>query len=126
MFQRIFPRKSISSRLLPALLLISALGPWLVQGGDVLTTDGFSKCPDTESIKITKVHIKYDKAKNVIDFDVAGISTKEQNVTAILEVYAYGRKIEQKKFDPCEEKIQFLCPGMRSSVHVLTLSVYAE
>ncbi|KAF8464394.1 hypothetical protein BDZ91DRAFT_660122 [Kalaharituber pfeilii] len=109
MFSRFLSLRSIQTHLLPFLLL-STLGPQQVLGGDILTTDGFSTCLDTDSVKIHKLQIKYDRSTNLVTFDVAGSSLKTQNVTAVLKVTAYGRLIDEKKFDPCKEGIEFLCP----------------
>ena len=98
-------------RFLQLSLLIVATGLQQALGGDVLSTNGYSKCLDTEAIKITRMHIEYDKATNMMNFDVGGISTRTQNVTAQLTVTAYGRQIDAKTFNPCEEGIRLLCPG---------------
>lgn len=99
------------SYLLP-FLVVTTLGPRQVLGGDVLETNGFATCLDSNSIKISRLNLQYNKATNNITFDVAGTSEKEQNVTAVLTVTAYGRKLDQRSFDPCQEGIKMLCPGM--------------
>lgn len=99
------------SYLLP-LLLVSTLCPQQVLGGDILATNGFASCLDTETIKITRLKLQYDRTTNNMTFDVAGISEKEQNVTAVLTVTAYGRQLTERKFDPCKEGLKMLCPGM--------------
>lgn len=102
---------TLSAFSLLSLLLVSTLGPRLVQGGDVLTTDGFSKCLESEDLVIDKMHITYDKAVGKVAFDVGGTSKKEQNVKAELVVTAYGREVYRKKFNPCVDGIELLCPG---------------
>ncbi|KAI5807481.1 hypothetical protein DFH27DRAFT_640344 [Peziza echinospora] len=122
MLLRIPSLQSIAS-LLPV-LLISTLAPRPVLGGDILTTDGFSTCLNSDTLKITRMHLKYDRSTNLIEFDVGGISTKTQNVRAILKVMAYGRVIQEKEFDPCAEKIDMLCPvpeGRFGAVDSLTM-----
>lgn len=57
------------------------------------------------------MHIKYDKSTNQIEFDIAGTSDAVQNVTAILTVTAYGRQLDQREFNFCDEGIEMLCPG---------------
>lgn len=85
-----------------------------VLGLDVLETVGFSSCNTNASVSVQKVNIKYNNDNKTVSFDVAGTSNKIQNVTAILNVTAYGQNIYSNSFDPCDQKtfVQQLCPGM--------------
>ncbi|KAH8890875.1 TRP-domain-containing protein [Thozetella sp. PMI_491] len=101
----------------PRRLLLSALlaGAALVQGvraDDILETSGFSSCNTNADIKVQKVNIKYNNADKTVSFDVAGTSTKIQNVTATLNVTAYGTQIYSNSFDPCDQStfVTQLCP----------------
>ena len=58
------------------------------------------------------MNVVYNHATNAINFDVAGTSASEQNVTASLTFTAYGKQVYQKDFDPCNPPIAQLCPGM--------------
>jgi len=102
----------LSSQYLLPLLLVTLLGPWQVLGGDILETNGFATCLDSNSIKISRLKLHYDRSTNKITFDVAGTSEKEQNVTAVLTVTAYGKKLKERYLDPCKDGIKMLCPGM--------------
>ena len=59
------------------------------------------------------MHITYTKSTKQVVFDVSGTNAKEQNVTASLEVYAYGNEVYTKEFDPCssDNHVAELCPG---------------
>ena len=94
------------------LLFFSAL-PARVLGGDILKTSGFTTCLASSIVTVDKLDIQYDRSINNITFDVAGSSSKQQNVTASLTVTAYGKQVYQKDFDPCAEdtNVQQLCPG---------------
>ncbi|RDA95948.1 hypothetical protein CP533_5791 [Ophiocordyceps camponoti-saundersi (nom. inval.)] len=82
------------------------------RAGDVLKTDGFTPCGSDNSIKVDKVDISYDRDLKSIAFDVAGSSLREQNVTAVLNVTAYGNSVYQNSFNPCDKDtfVQRLCP----------------
>jgi len=56
--------------------------------------------------------IKYNADKKLVTFDVAGTSSKSQNVTAALHVTAYGTEVYSKTFNPCEAAtfVAQLCP----------------
>lgn len=86
-----------------------------VLAGDILKTNGFSNCNNgTSTIKVNNVDIAFNRGTNEITFDVSGTSTQEQFVTADLVVTAYGIKVYDKSFDPCDDstKVDQLCPGM--------------
>ncbi|KAJ2905343.1 putative transient receptor potential ion channel protein [Zalerion maritima] len=79
---------------------------------DVLQTTGFSNCDSTAPIKVQKVNISYNNSNKTVTFDIAGTSTAVQNVTAILDVTAYGQQIYSNTFDPCDDAtfVDQLCP----------------
>ena len=97
-------------------LLRAALAAGLLAGQvlglDVLETTGFSSCNTNASVSVQKVDIKYNNDNKTVTFDVAGTSNKIQNVTAILNVTAYGQNIYSNSFDPCDQKtfVTQLCP----------------
>ncbi|KAF8459353.1 hypothetical protein BGX38DRAFT_1247931 [Terfezia claveryi] len=105
------PRLSLQSisYLLP-LLFVTTLGPRLVLGGDILETKGFATCLENNSIKISRLQLSYDRSTNNITFDLAGSSDKVQNVTALLTVTAYGKKLDEQSVNPCDKGIAELCP----------------
>lgn len=106
-------QKSRRSRLLGAVLVGAGLVKGVV-GVDVLETIGFSNCGNGEkpTVSVQKVDIKYNNDNKTVTFDVAGTSTQVQNVTAILNVTAYGQNIYSNTFDPCSPAtfVQQLCP----------------
>lgn len=94
-----------------SLLLLGTL-PATVLSVDILKTSGFSSClPDAE-IKIDRMNVQYDRKSSTVNFDVAGTSSKRQNVTASLVVTAYGKEVYRKDFNPCDKdtKVEQLCP----------------
>ena len=83
-----------------------------VLGDSILRTSGVTDCGSDPGIRIEKLDISYDNDKQVVTFDVSGTSEKEQNVSAILEVNAYGRKVYENSINPCssDTPIPQLCP----------------
>ncbi|OJD25311.1 hypothetical protein ACJ73_03317 [Blastomyces percursus] len=94
-----------------ALLLAWGLFLDHVHGVDILKNNGFTTCLDSSDIKVDRMILEFDRSTNTITFDVAGSSTKIQNVTAELVIEAYGQKIT-KSFNPCDAgtKVDQLCP----------------
>ena len=102
----------LSSQWLVRILPLAALAV-TVSANDVLKTTGFTTCMSNSDITVTALNIQYDRTTQQITFDVAGTSSKVENVTAALYVTAYGKQVYQKTFNPCEEdsKVDQLCPG---------------
>ncbi|KAF2859501.1 TRP-domain-containing protein [Piedraia hortae CBS 480.64] len=74
----------------------------LASAEDTLSTAGYRSCLDNPTITITTLDATYDRRTRIIDFNVAGYSSVEQNVTATLTVTAYGRQAYSRTFDPCD------------------------
>jgi hypothetical protein len=83
-----------------------------VTGADILQTSGFSTCNANSSVSVQRVNISYNNDNKTVTFDVAGSSNKIQNVTAVLNVTAYGQQIYSNSFDPCSPGtfVEQLCP----------------
>lgn len=81
-------------------------------GQKVLQTDGFTNCESDATIKVEKVNIYYNNDNKTVTFDLAGSSEKDQNVTAYLDVTAYGKSVFTQDFNPCDAEtfIGALCP----------------
>lgn len=58
------------------------------------------------------MNVKYDRSTNRVTFDLAGSSTTQQRVKAVLTVTAYGKEVYRNEFDPCEKNMTQLCPRM--------------
>ena len=78
----------------------------------MLETNGFSTCLATSDIKVDKMNVRYDRANGFVTFDLAGSSSREQKVKAVLTVTAYGKQVYEKTIDPCVQGIAQLCPCM--------------
>lgn len=94
------------------LLLLAAL-PGRVLAGQVLTTTGYSSCLDESTISVQKMAVTYDNDAKTVTFNVAGSSTKAQNVSATVDVTAYGISVYSNSFNPCDEStfVTQLCPS---------------
>jgi len=83
-----------------------------VAGADILQTTGFSSCNKNASVSVQRVNISYNNNNKTVSFDISGSSSQIQNVTAILNVTAYGQQIYSNAFDPCSPGtfVKQLCP----------------
>jgi hypothetical protein len=84
-----------------------------------LTTSGFSTCLSSSNITVQKLDITYDSTAETVTFDVAGTSATTMNVTATLNVTAYGISVYSNAFNPCsaDTYVEQLCPGLSSPIH---------
>ncbi|KAJ9157338.1 Transient receptor potential domain containing protein [Pleurostoma richardsiae] len=79
---------------------------------DILKTTGFSNCGTNANVTVQRVDITYNNDNKTVTFDVVGTSNKVQNVTAVLNVTAYGASVYSNTLDPCDAStfVQQLCP----------------
>ncbi|CAK7229903.1 hypothetical protein SBRCBS47491_007407 [Sporothrix bragantina] len=80
---------------------------------EILQTTGFDNCGgNSSSVTVQKVNIQYNNDNQTVTFDVAGSSSRVQNVTAILNVTAYGTQVYANTFNPCSPStfVSQLCP----------------
>ncbi|THV52368.1 hypothetical protein BGAL_0081g00190 [Botrytis galanthina] len=94
-----------------SLVLIGTL-PGRVLAAQTLTTTGYTSCLADSNISVQKMAVTYDNDAKIVTFDVAGSSTKSQNVTAEINVTAYGISVYSKIFNPCDSTtyVEQLCP----------------
>lgn len=110
--------RSSSSRWPVWATAVLALCAGRVVADNILSTSGFTTCHADSTIIVQKVNISYNNDNKTVTFDVAGTSTRVQNVTAVLNVTAYGTQIYSNTFNPCSPStfVTQLCPGMFSLV----------
>lgn len=96
-----------------AILLVLGSLPSIGLAGGTLSTKGLSSCQTDSEIEIQDLQFTYTRSTKQVVFNVAGTSSKEQNVSASVTVYAYGNQIYSKSFDPCSSdyRMDSLCPG---------------
>lgn len=118
-------------RPLISLLLLGTL-PARGLAAQILKTSGFSTCLASADITVQNVDIEYDNDDKTVTFNVAGTSASIMNVTAVLNVTAYGTQVYQNSFNPCDAStfVSQLCPvpsGSFSATGVQTIpSSYAS
>ncbi|KAG0651012.1 ion channel FLC3 [Hyphodiscus hymeniophilus] len=103
--------RPISSLFAISLLFLGTL-PSRVRADQILKTSGFSTCLSNANITVQNLDIEYNNDDKTVTFNVAGTSTSVQNVTAQLNVTAYGISVYQNSFNPCDSStyVQQLCP----------------
>jgi hypothetical protein len=88
-----------------------------IRAQNILETIGFTSCQNgSATIQVEKVNIQYNAGDKFVSYDLAGSSSRSQNVTGELVVTAFGNEVFSQKFNPCDPGtfVQQLCPGMDS------------
>ncbi|KAG9248844.1 hypothetical protein BJ878DRAFT_265538 [Calycina marina] len=90
------------------ILLLANVG----SASQILKTSGFSTCLTGAAITVNNVDIEYNNDDETVTFDVGGTSTESINVTAVLNVTAYGISVYSNTFNPCDTitYVAQLCP----------------
>lgn len=65
---------------------------------------------DNSKFTASLFKVSFNPDTRVIDFDINGISEINSNVTANLQVYAYGYKVMDQLLDPCKSGMRGMCP----------------
>ncbi|KAK9478989.1 TRP-domain-containing protein [Lipomyces japonicus] len=104
-----------SSFLLPALV---ASVTTFVAAADVISTNQVYTCDSSAaSIFVNDLSIQYDRQSKNVTFNIQGSSAKSQNVSATLDVTAYGKHLFSYSFDPCAYDISQICPIPEGTFH---------
>lgn len=103
---------------LASVALLGAL-PARVAATQVLTTSSFTTCGSDSNITVTALDVSYNADDEVVTFNVAGTSAAEMNVTATMNVVAYGINVYSNSFNPCASNtyVEQLCPGMSNDIY---------
>ena len=99
------------SKTITTLCFLGALSA-RVLGADILQTTGFTSCLSNSTINVNTINVQFDRSDSTVTFDLAGSSSRAQNVTALLTITAYGKQVYQTTFDPCaaDTEVEQLCP----------------
>lgn len=93
-----------SSLLLWTLLTCSTSAERIIESTSLVS------CMDNSKFTASLFKVSFNPDTRVIDFDINGISEINSNVTANLQVYAYGYKVMDQLLDPCKSGMRGMCP----------------
>lgn len=104
-----------SSLLLVALLAVSPLA----SAERLLQSTALSSCMKDSKFSASRFQVLFTPDDGFLHFNVTGNSLISGNVTAELEVYAYGFKAVTQELDPCEsEDLAGLCPMNTGPINI--------
>lgn len=105
----------------PALTLIltfiSSILP-IVSALRLIESRSLNPCQDNSSFTATLFSVVFTPDNNTLAFDVVGVSSIQGNVTAELQVIAYGFTALKQKLDPCAMHLRGLCPMNTGQINI--------
>jgi uncharacterized membrane protein len=95
-----------------SLLLTSLLVtlPSLSSALRIIESKSLNPCQTNSQFTASLFNVAFTPDNNTLAFDVVGVSSIDGNVTAELEVIAYGFTALRQKLDPCAMNLQGMCP----------------
>ena len=77
---------------------------------NVIESSSLNTCQDGSNFTATLFNVMFTPANNSLAIDIVGVSSITGNVTAQLEVLAYGFLIVNETLDPCQLGLAGMCP----------------
>ena len=114
-------RRSWSSTAFPVflttLLTLLTLSS-LTSAISLIESKSLNPCQDNSSFTATLFNVVFTPDNNTLSFDIVGVSSISGNVTAEIEVIAYGYTALKLKLDPCTMNLQGLCPMNTGQINI--------
>lgn len=76
----------------------------------IIESKSLNPCQANSQFTASLFNVAFTPDNNTLSFDVVGVSSIDGNVTAELEVIAYGFTALRQKLDPCAMNLQGMCP----------------
>jgi hypothetical protein len=112
-------RPQTSFRYLLSLLAALSLSS-LAFAEDVIESNSLNSCQSGSNFTATLFNVAYTPKNNSITVNINGVSSITGNVTAQLEVIAYGFTIFNDTIDPCAENLAGFCPMQTGQINIET------
>ena len=84
----------------------------------LIESKSLNPCQDNSSFTATLFNVVFTPDNNTLAFDVVGVSSIQGNVTAELQVIAYGFTVLRQKLDPCTMHLRGLCPMNTGQINI--------
>ncbi|ETI24838.1 hypothetical protein G647_04208 [Cladophialophora carrionii CBS 160.54] len=111
------PQSSLSCLL--ALLTALSLSPFTV-AENIIESNSLNSCKSGSNFTATLFNVAYTPKNSSIGININGVSSIVGNVTAQLEVIAYGFTILNETLDPCSMGLAGFCPMQTGQINIET------
>ena len=113
---------SVASAFSPRSLIVAslvALVP-LVSAERLIVSNSLNPCQADSKFSASLFNVVFTPGNRTVHVDVVGVSSIQGNVTADVEVIAYGYRIVRQTVDPCKLKLDGLCPMSTGQFNLTT------
>jgi len=112
-------RSAVFSHLIFSLLAALSLSP-LAFAERVILSNSLNSCKSGSNFTATLFNVAFTPGNNSIGIDINGVSSLSGNVTAQLEVIAYGFTIVNETLNPCTMGLSGFCPLQTGQIDIQT------
>ena len=84
----------------------------------LIESKSLNPCQDNSNFTATLFNVVFTPDNRTLAFDVVGVSSIEGNVTAELQVIAYGFEALKQTLDPCTMDLGGLCPMSTGQINI--------
>lgn len=84
----------------------------------LIESKSLNPCQDNSNFTATLFNVIFTPDNRTLAFDVVGVSSIEGNVTAELQVIAYGYTALTERLDPCTMDLGGLCPMSTGQINI--------
>jgi hypothetical protein len=102
-----------------SLLTVVSLSPFAF-ATNVIESNSLNSCKSGSNFTATLFNVAYTPNNNSIAININGVSSIQGNVTAQLEVTAYGFSIVNDTLNPCEMNLSGFCPLQTGQINIET------
>lgn len=112
-------RSQSSLSYLFSLFAIVSLSPFTF-AEDIIESSSLNSCKSGSNFTATLFNVAYTPKNSSISLNINGVSSIVGNVTAQLEVTAYGFSIVNETLDPCSMGLDGFCPMQTGQINIET------
>ncbi|KAI9748954.1 MAG: hypothetical protein M4579_007063 [Chaenotheca gracillima] len=84
----------------------------------LIESKSLNPCQANSSFTATLFNVVFTPGNGSLEFDVVAVSSIQANVTADIQVIAYGYNAVQQTVDPCKENLEGLCPMNTGQINI--------
>src|SRR5271163_4138417 len=84
----------------------------------LIESKSLNPCQDNSNFTASLFNVVFTPANRSLAFDVVGVSSIQGNVTALLQVIAYGFTALNQTLDPCTDGLGGLCPMSTGQINI--------
>ncbi|EXJ88822.1 hypothetical protein A1O3_01886 [Capronia epimyces CBS 606.96] len=92
----------------------------LALADSVIESSSLNSCKSGSNFTATLFNVAYTPKNNSLALNINGVSSLVGNVTAQLEIFAYGFTILNRTLNPCEMNLSGFCPLKTGNINIET------